>query len=607
MDTSKKEDSAMLSERITRLFSVLQCNNTQIARFAGCSSGNISKLKTGNRAPKPTSKTIASFVGGVYGYADYENLLPLLAELCGAETTDRERLIPALIVWLYETEDMALPSRSMTPKSKQARVRQRQTFGERLDQVMTLLDLSNGQLASRLNVDASMVSRYRTGLYTPQGNNRLSKRLTSILLGRAEKKGLLPELEKLCGLAAGELDADGVAHWLYGVSDDDFGELAQKLLRSLDAFIPGQDLPPHPPALPPVETASCYWGTEGLRSAVARFLSDAAGEGGELLLYSDEPMDWLSGDREYFALWAALMVACVKSGVKIRIIHNVDRDGPEMIDAITGWLPLYISGMIEPYVFKTTRNARFCHTVFLHAGKACVHGFFPAGGKCRWYDYLTDAPRLDMLEREFSAMLSTAAPFLKTYPAAMGEAFRALRMDKPGTRSYLLTGFPVVTMPENLLARMLSRAGMGEEKRAETLELYCVLRERFSEVMVEDGVNMILCPSGAAVERRVNFSLDLVDLSLDYTPEEYAEHMAAVVELVKKERNFHLTLLPEAPFRDIQLVTLQDAVAVLRCREPYTAFVFQNPALTRSVSDYLSLLIEHHAEDRRTMIDALEG
>lgn len=43
----------MLSERITRLFSVLQCNNTKIARFAGCSSGNISKLKTatGRRSP----------------------------------------------------------------------------------------------------------------------------------------------------------------------------------------------------------------------------------------------------------------------------------------------------------------------------------------------------------------------------------------------------------------------------------------------------------------------------------------------------------------------------------------------------------------------------
>ena len=422
----------MLSERITRLFSVLQCNNTQIARFAGCSSGNISKLKTGNRAPKPTSRSIESLVSGVYGYADYENLLSVLAELCGVEKTDRDTLIPALIGWLYDTAEITLPLRAVTPKTKQARVRQRQTFGEKLDRAMTLLELSNGQLAALLNIDGSLVSRYRTGLYSPQGNDRLSERLAAVLLDRAEKKGLLPELERLCGVPSGALDGDCITQWLYEAVEADATELAQRLLRSLDAFTPGQGLPAGPPALPPFETASCYWGTAGLRSAVVRFLSDAAQQGGELLLYSDEPMDWMAGDRDYFALWASLMVACVKNGVKIKIIHNIDRAGPEMIDAIQGWFPLYISGMIEPYVSTRPRNARFCHTVFLHVDHACIHGFFPDGAADRWYDYLTETPKLDALEREYETMLSAASPFLKTYPASMGGDFLRFRMDRKG-------------------------------------------------------------------------------------------------------------------------------------------------------------------------------
>ena len=96
----------MLSERISTLFTLLGCNNTDVARFAGCSSGNISKLKTGNREPKPTSRSIAAFAEGVYSYADYENMLPVLAELCGAADTGRESLICALIGWLYETEEL---------------------------------------------------------------------------------------------------------------------------------------------------------------------------------------------------------------------------------------------------------------------------------------------------------------------------------------------------------------------------------------------------------------------------------------------------------------------------------------------------------------------
>ena len=46
-------------------------------------------------------------------------------------------------------------------------------------------------------------------------------------------------------------------------------------------------------------------------------------------------------------------------------------------------------------------------------------------------------------------------------------------------------------------------------------------------------------------------------------------------------------------------------MAVLRCWEPYGAFVFLNPTLKQSVSDYLGVLMEQYAEDRRTMIEAL--
>lgn len=598
----------MLSERISTLFALLQCSNTDVARYAGCSPSNISHLRTGNREPKPSSRTVAVFAEGVYGYADYENLLSVLCELCGAEDTTRESVTSALIGWLYETKDAAPPPRAVTPKSKRARALRRQSFGERLDRAMTLLELSNTQLAGLLSIDTSLVSRYRSGVYSPHGNEQLSEKLSSVLLSRAEKSRQTAELAELCGVSVGELDAPAVAVWLYETTDEDNTALAQMLMRSLDNYTPGQGLPTAVPELPPIETASCYWGTDGLRSAVVRFLSDAAKEGGELLLYSDEPMEWMTGDREYFALWASLMVACVKNGVKIKIIHNVDRSGNEIIDAIKGWLPLYISGMIEPYVFRREKSARFCHTVFLHTGGACVHGVFPAGaGNARWYDYYTDAPHLDALKREYGKMLSSASPFLKTYTAATSGEFRAFRIERQGARDYLLTELPIATMPKRLLEHMLSRAGISEEKKSAALSHYRDIRGRFSEVLEQGGVNMILCPPDEDGPRvhRVNFSLDLLDIPIDYTKEEYAEHIAAVMDLVKNERNFHLTLLPSAPFRDIQIVTLGDAVAVLRCQEPYAAFVFLNPTLTRSVSGYFAALIEQFAADRYTTVQKL--
>ena len=597
----------MLSERIATLYALLQCSNTDIARYASCSSGNISRLKSGCRVPKPQSRTISLFANGVYGYADYENMLPTLRACCSAADETREALIPALIAWLYETDAVSLPPHAAVPKSKRTKELRRRTFGERLDRAMTALGLTNGRLAAMLNTDASLVSRYRSGIYSPHGNARMSERLAEMLLSFAKKNGITAELAALCGADKEPLDAEAVSGWLYGLPEEDSAAFAQMLLRSLAAFTPNDGTLPAAPDPPPAEIAERYWGTPGLRRAVTRFLTDAAREGGELLLYSDEPMDWMTGDREYFALWASLMTRCVRSGVRIKIIHNLDRGVKEMVDAISGWFPLYVSGMIEPYAFSKERSARFCYTGFLRVGAACVHGMFPSGaGERRWYDYITDAERLSALEAEYQAMLSSATPFLKIYTPAMGADFRALFRDRPGVQNYLTAEPPVFTMPEALFARMQARAGLPPEAREKLRADYREQRKRFLKALETERVHLLLCLSGSGAVRQVNFSLGLVDLPLEYTPDEYAEHIAAVQALVRDERNFHLTLLPAMPFREIQLIGLEDAVAMLRRRAPYAAFVFMHPALTQSTVDYFAALIDQYAADRQTMIDALE-
>lgn len=598
----------MLAERLATIYRLLQCSNTDLAGYAGCSPSNISRLKSGLREPKPTSRTIALLANGIYGYADYENLLPVLAELCGVEDTGPESLIPAVIAWLFDTAQVTLPAHGATPRSKQTKARQRQSFGERLDQAMTLLELTNGQLSALLSVDDSLVSRYRAGIYSPHGNERLAEKLSAVLCTRAQKNGKAAALAQLCGTEEAALDPDAVAAWLYrSTPEEDSVAVARRLLHSLDDFAPGQGLSPAPP-VPEIPPAARYVGTEGLRAAVVRFLADAAREGGELLLYSDEPMDWMSGDRAYFSLWAALMAECVRSGVRIKIIHNVDRDGQEMVNAIQGWFPLYLSGRIEPYVSRRERNPRFHHTVFLRAGHACIHGFSPVGsGEDRWYEYVTDPQRLGLLAREFSAMLSAASPFLEIYTAAMGEEFHRTRIRVPGTRDYLLHELPLVTMPEDLLARMLARSPADPQQKKTALAQYRDLRSLFEEALREESVNMIFClpDPGGQPRHRLNFALSLAPLSIAYTREEYARHVGEVLWLVEQEKNFHLTLLPASPFRDIQIVTRKDAVAILRGQEPYGAFVFLNPTLRESVSAYFASLIHQYATDRAATAEAL--
>lgn len=601
----------MVSERINVLFKILGCGNTEIARFAGCSSGNISKLKTGNREPLPTSRSIVSFANGVYGYADYENLLPELKELCGSSDCTPENLIPSLISWLYRSDEIVIPEHIAEPKSKRMQVLLRKQFGSRLDRAVTLLGLSNSSVASYLNIDVSLISRYRSGICSPHRNKQLSERLSELLVSRAQKLDKTKELAALCETDEAHLDNDTVWAWLFSspVLEDSAKVFA--VLQSLDALIPSGDAPDSIRSVPEAAEApdnNYYYNIDGRRAAIARFLNEAAREGGELIMYSDEPSDIFLGVDTYFKQWKALMENCFNHGVKIKIIHNIGRDKTKIARAINHWTPLYLSGMIEPYAYRERRDVRFYHTLFLRPGKACVHGFFPVCSDNRWYEYITDPARLEILKSELDSMLAAALPIMKVFRSGNTEEFGAFDQIMRTARSFLLTEFPVFTMPEKLFERVISRAVMAETLRGFLRDHYRDLRAHFHTLLESGTVNMILgAPEDNTNQNRVvNFALDLVDLQVEYTCDEYAEHIASIIDLVKNEKNFHLTLLPKYPSREIQVVLTDNAALITYCRKTINALAFFDAEMKESLSSWFSEMLDFYSDDRRTIIEKLE-
>ena len=190
---------------------------------------------------------------------------------------------------------------------------------------------------------------------------------------------------------------------------------------------------------------STYFGTEGLRSAVLRFLTEALqGNAQQLLLYSDEEQGWMTEDAAYLKKWAALMTACVRNGTQIRIIHNVDRDLGEMIAAIKSWLPLYTLGRIDSRYSTLLRGERFFHTVFLWPGRACIKAAGVRGTQAEGiYHYYSGQRELEICGQEYRRLLENTRPLMKTAAVDPGEE----------------TGFRVLPMPETPYRNVRLRIG----------------------------------------------------------------------------------------------------------------------------------------------------
>ena len=68
-----------------------------------------------------------------------------------------------------------------------------------------------------------------------------------------------------------------------------------------------------------------------------------------LLLFSDENMAWLYEDTAFAARWAELFAQVLARGNRVRIVHTVSRNMNEMLEAVTKWVPIYMTGAVEPY------------------------------------------------------------------------------------------------------------------------------------------------------------------------------------------------------------------------------------------------------------------
>ena len=108
------------------------------------------------------------------------------------------------------------------------------------------------------------------------------------------------------------------------------------------------------------------------------------------------------------------MTACLNKGIKITIIHNIDRRDPEMISAVERWFPLYLSGNIEPYYVVGSLDTLFTYTLFIAPENACIESFSVRDiVDSAEYRYITQAEKLEKCRQSFESLKRSARPLME--------------------------------------------------------------------------------------------------------------------------------------------------------------------------------------------------
>lgn len=418
----------MIGARVDYLLGFLGTDNSRLSMYAGCSESNFSRLRSGSRKLTPHSSTVRRFAEAVYSCAQDSDLTVQLCELIGCDETDKDEIVGRLVEWLFLGEDISgLPKNARNDPA---------AFGSKLDSVMLLTDMTNSRLARQTNIDASYISRMRSGKRMPKNNPELIGRICSVLTVRAAEMGKEDELADMMGLQRSdgkEWLSEKLAAWLTDRTGAGSLSAVKRLISSISIaeHIPDYLLiDPAVAADPKIldESNEYYVGLPGIQRGAVRLLGNAVRHGSEaLMLYSDLSQKWLVHD--FFPTWLTLMHECLKKGIRIWVIHHLDREIDEMEEAIRCWLPLYMSGLIEPYYCTLPQGKRFSITIFSDPGRACLAGQCVTGNEDEAiFRYATNPKEIIAVEQEMCTLLSLSRPLIRhswgiSYPVGEYQVF----------------------------------------------------------------------------------------------------------------------------------------------------------------------------------------
>lgn len=601
----------MFTERLNTLMEALEISSPSLAKHMGCDRSNIDRFRKGVRVPQRDGKSALRIVEALYTYADDAGKtdLLLLTVPC-ADASSGEQIREALMRWLFEGETDKKVAEKPAEKQQKNSV-----FGQRLNAVMELTGLSNARLGKLLHVDSSYISRFRSGLRSPVANHRMADSLCSILLEQVCDRNLMTELAALMKLpdsALSPVDADLSAfrNWLFDIAPEDPIPLVMGMLDHIGLITEVKKLPlsfgEAAPADVLAENEPSYFGQAGLRRAVLRFLGGVVQRKPDnLLLYSDQNIEWMVADTFFRAQWGTLMALVVTGGTQIRIIHNINRDLSEMTDAIRSWLPLYPFGMIRSYYNKVPNRGLFSGTLFLCPGFACISGANIRGAEDAdgLYRYDTQPAVLAAQETIFRAMLENAGELAHVEPAAGTGRFGE---DTITSLTVLGNTLSLATMPEETLLSALNRAGADDDMRVRLLSLRRERKDVLTRIAQKGFLHeFIPLPSREALQNG-GVPMDLPGLSVAYTPEDFAAHVKNVLALSDEFPQFRFFPLPEPVFPKLRVLISEQTVSVVRLRPPALAFRLSHPELCRAFVSFADGVRLQYKQDRLAVKKELE-
>lgn len=334
----------------------------------------------------------------------------------------------------------------------------------------------------------------------------------------------------------------------------------------------------------------------------------------EIYYYSDSPTEWLFEDKLYYQ-WLLNFLNYFKPGIRLHMIHPHVNNPDDIFQYIDAMLPFYIYTDTRSYYHTQTRRNVFHHFILSVPGIGTALSLDFGNSSEPPVIFFSDSAACSNFHHDFIQMIDSCQTMLKSFKAeqiAEGNACNAKYMSLPGTVYYLSNVLP--NIPQEILEKKID-AYVSDPQTKSTLKSSAAMRrsQTLEHMSNNDHYIMInLATPDDVSNGHISYlnSFSYFGQIVYYSLQEYRDHIAYIIELLRKYPHMHLAIL-DKPIPPIGLMAnTGGGVMLYRTHLPELMLASEQLYIVDNVCCYLEnsyMTLPMRSKNRANVIQLLEN
>ena len=567
-------------DTFNKLLKELNCTSRKLSINSGISESVISRYRSGERTPKKDSTQINKLIDTLYNISHEQEL-----------KYTKEDIKNILLSTLQEDNSFDY-----------------ETLSKNLNNLIITLNININDLSKYIVFDSSHISRIRYGKTKPSDPISFSNKIANYIVLKYNDSDNIKRLSLLINnnITSNTL-FDQIFTYLTNNNNSNNTEdnHINDFLNNLNNFdlndyikaIKFDQL--NVPTIPFYKARTKnYYGLEEMKQAEIDFLKATvlSKSKEDIFMCSDMPMEDMAKDIEFGKKWMFGIAMCLKKGLHLNIIHNLDRPFNEMMLGLESWIPIYMTGQVSPYYFKESKNNIYGHLNYTSGNYAlygeCIKGYHDKGK----YYLTSNSKEIEYYKNKTNYLLKKATPLMEIYTEKDKDLYQTFLLNDSkikSNRQRTLNTLPLFTINDKLLDKILKRNKISKEDIIK-IKKYKQDEENYVNNILK---NNIITDTIYNYENEFtnNLSLSLENIfynqKITYIYHEYLEHLKDTINYSNK--NYHVIINNDQTFKNISInIVDNNYVIISKSINPTIHFVIRHPKLKSAIENFKPLVKE---------------